>query len=160
MSDSAYRFTRPGSQGRMTVAEVDAFLARPLNAHLACHDATGWPYVVPVWFEWDSAGFWIIPRARSAWAGYLKAEPRVALAIDDPQTGARVICQGSADLIEEPNIGGRWVAIGERLAVRYRGEAGRAYLQATLNQPRWLFYIRPQRLITWNGAGWHEKYAR
>jgi hypothetical protein len=144
----------------MTPDEVDAFLAQPLICHLACHDAGGWPYVVPVWFEWDGAGFWIIPRARSAWAEYLRADPRVALAIDEPAAGRRVVGQGSAELVEAPNVGGRWVEIGQRMAVRYRGEAGRAYLQATLDQPRWLFYVRPRRLITWKAPGWHEKYAR
>jgi hypothetical protein len=160
MDQPAYRFTRPGREGRMTPDEVDAFLAQPLICHLACHDAGGWPYVVPVWFEWDGAGFWIIPRARSAWAEYLRADPRVALAIDEPAAGRRVVGQGSAELVEAPNVGGRWVEIGQRMAVRYRGEAGRAYLQATLDQPRWLFYVRPRRLITWKAPGWHEKYAR
>jgi hypothetical protein len=144
----------------MTAEEVDTFLSQPLVAHLACHDADGWPYVVPTWFEWDGAGFWIIPRRRSAWAEYLRADPRAGLAIDDPATGGRVVCQGTAELVEEPNVGGRWVAIGQRMAVRYRGEAGRAYLQATLDQPRWLFSLRPKALVTWNGAGWHERYAR
>jgi hypothetical protein len=160
MNQPAYSFTRPGREGRMTPDEIDAFLAQPLICHLACHDAGGWPYVVPVWFEWDGAGFWIIPRARSAWAEYLRADPRVALAIDEPAAGRRVVGQGSAELVEAPNVGGRWVEIGQRMAVRYRGEAGRAYLQATLDQPRWLFYVRPRRLITWKAPGWHEKYAR
>ena len=153
-------FTRPGRDGRMTQDEVDAFLRRPLIGHLACRDADGWPYVVPTWFEWDGAAFWIIPRAKSAWAEHLQADPRAALAIDDAETGGRVVCQGSAELVEAPNVGGRWVAIGQRMAVRYRGEAGQAYLQATLGQPRWLFYLRPRRLITWKAAGWHERYAR
>jgi hypothetical protein len=109
---------------------------------------------VPVWFEGRRR--FDHPRARSA---YHQVEPRVAHDRRSPIRRAGSSAS-TADLIEEPNVGGRWVAIGERLAVRYRGEAGRVYLQATLNQPRWLFYIRPQRLITWNGAGWHEKYAR
>jgi hypothetical protein len=46
------------------------------------------------------------------------------------------------------------------MAARYRGEAGVAYLEATRDQERWLFYVTPQRLVTWNGAGWHERYAR
>lgn len=160
MNQPASSFTRPGREGQMTPDEINAFLAQPLICHLACHDESGWPYVVPVWFEWDGAGFWIIPRARSAWAEYLRADPRVALAIDEPGSGRRVVGQGSAELVEAPNVGGRWVEIGQRMAVRYRGEAGRAYLQATLHQPRWLFYVRPRRLITWKAPGWHEKYAR
>ena len=159
MSQPLPSFARPGREGQLTPAEIDAFLAEPLIAHLACNDAAGWPSVVPTWFEWDGTGFWIIPRQRSAWAAFLQADPRVGLAIDDPASGRRVVCQGTADLVEEPNTGGRWVEIGQRMAVRYRGEAGRAYLEATLNQPRWLFYVRPRRLITWKAAGWHARYV-
>lgn len=153
------RFTRSGREGQLSTAEVATFLNRPLLARLACLDNDGWPYVVPTWYEWDGAVFWVVPRARSAWAAFLRDRPRVALTIDD-DAGQRIICQGTAELVEEANVGGRWVAIGERMAARYRGDAGRAYLRATLDQPRWLFRIYPRRLITWNGGGWHERYAR
>jgi hypothetical protein len=160
MNKPAPSFTQPGSEGRMSSREVTTLLGQPLICRLACHDAAGWPYVVPIWFEWDGIDFWIVPRQRSAWAHYLTADPRVALCIDVAETGARVICQGTADLIEEPNVGGHWVEIARRMAVRYCGEEGESYLQATLDQPRWLFRVRPKELTTWNGAGWHEKYAR
>ena len=159
MSTPESQFARPGREGQLSAEERDAFLARPLLCRLACLDDQGWPYVVPVWFEWDGAHFWIVPRQRSAWAAYLAANPRVGLSIDD-ESGRRVVCQGTAQLVEKPNVGGRWVAIARRMAVRYRGEAGAAYLEATLHQPRWLFSVEPTRLITWNGGGWHEKYAR
>jgi hypothetical protein len=50
-------------------------------------DGDGWPYVVPVWFEWDANDgvFWIIPREKSAWARYMANDPRVALTIDTPE---------------------------------------------------------------------------
>lgn len=159
MATPPSQYARPGSEGRLSPEELDTFLALPLLCRLACLDGRGWPYVVPVWFEWDGAGFWIIPRKRSAWAAHLAADPRVGLSIDD-ESGKRVVCQGTAQLVEEPNVGGRWVEIGRRMAVRYRGEAGAAYLEATLDQERWLFRVTPDHLITWNGAGWHEKYAR
>lgn len=144
----------------MRSEELAAFLAEPVICRLACLDREGWPYVVPTWFEWDGSAFWIIPRARAAWAGYLQADPRVGLSIDDAATGRRVVCQGVARLIETPNVGGRWVEIARRMAVRYSGERGNAYLDATLEQPRWLYYVEPRSLITWKGGGWHEKYAR
>ena len=153
------QFARPGREGRMSRVEIDAFLARPLLCRLACLDPAGWPYVVPVWFEWDGAGFWIIPRKRATWAAYLAGDPRVGLSIDD-EDGRRVVCQGTACLVERPNVGGGWVAICRRMAARYRGEAGLAYLEATLDQERWLFHVTPRQLVTWNGPGWHEKYAR
>jgi nitroimidazol reductase NimA-like FMN-containing flavoprotein (pyridoxamine 5'-phosphate oxidase superfamily) len=159
MAAPTSQFTRPGRAGRLSPEERDAFLARPLLCRLACLDRQGWPYVVPVWFEWDGAAFWLVARRRSAWAASLAANPRVGLSIDD-DTGRRVVGQGTAQLVEEPNVGGRWVAIARRMAVRYQGEAGATYLEATLNQPRWLFSVAPTHLVTWNGAGWHEKYAR
>jgi hypothetical protein len=159
MGASLEQFARPGREGRLSREGLDAFLARPLLCRLACLDHDGWPYVVPVWFEWDGTGFWVIPRKRSAWATYLAGDPRVGLIIDDEE-GRRVVCQGTAHLVERPNVGGRWVEIGRRMAARYRGEAGVAYLEATLGQERWLFHIAPRQLVTWNGPGWHEKYAR
>ena len=82
--------------------------------------------------------------------------------VHEVEQGRAVVAlrQGTAHLVERPNVGGRWVEIGRRMAARYRGEAGLAYLEATLDQERWLFHVAPHRLVTWNGAGWHEKYAR
>lgn len=160
MTTPATGFTRPGREGRLRQEEIDAFLVGPVLCRLACLDDQGWPYVVPTWFEWDGAAFWLVPRARAAWAAYLVAEPRVALCIDDAATGRRVVCRGTARLVEEPNVGGRWVEIARRMAVRYRGAEGAAYLEATRDQPRWLFAVAPARLVTWRGTGWHEKYAR
>lgn len=68
------------------------------------------------------------------------------------------IVKGDAELIEEPNTGGRWVEIGREMAFRYRGEAGLKYLEASLNEPRWLFLVRPAKITTWHGGGWAEKY--
>ena len=138
---------------------LDAFLARPLLCRLACPDPGGWPHVVPVWFARDGAGFWSVPRKHSAWADHLATDPRVGLSVDD-EDGRRVVCQGTARLVERPNVGGRWVAIGRRMAARYRGEAGVAYLEATLDQERWLSHVAPRQPVTWNGPSWHEKYAR
>jgi hypothetical protein len=69
-------FTRPGSEGRMSREERDAFLALPLLCRLACLDPRGWPYVVPVWYEWDGAGFWIIPRALGVGGSPRRRSPR------------------------------------------------------------------------------------
>jgi hypothetical protein len=44
------------------------------------------------------------------------------------------------------------------MVVRYMGaEAGPRYLEATLSEPRWLFFVRPQRITDWVG-GWAAKY--
>ena len=142
--------------GRMSEAETAAFLQEPTTCKLGCLDADGHPYVIPVWFEAADGGFYIIARARSRWAAYLQRDGRVFLCIDDA-AARRVLVKGHAEVVEEPNVGGRWVAICREMAVRYMGEAGPAYVERTLNEPRWLFFVRPERITTWAG-GWANHY--
>jgi len=95
---------------------------------------------------------------KSAWAGYLKANPRCAITVDESGTLRKVIAQGEAKLVEEPNVGGQWVEIAERMSIRYLGENGPKYLATSLDKKRWLFYIRPVRLWTWQGVDWARRY--
>lgn len=144
--------------GRIRGADLDEFLREGRLARLGCLDDQGWPYVVPVWHEWDGEGFWVIPRLRSAWRPYLERDPRCALTIEEEGGPRRVIAQCRAEMIEGPNVGGRWVAIAERMAVRYMGEGGPAYLDSTRSQKRGLFLLRPTRMLTWQGASWAPRY--
>ncbi|MGH2371547.1 MAG: pyridoxamine 5'-phosphate oxidase family protein, partial [Chloroflexota bacterium] len=85
MSDRFNRFTDPAAPTPgwgMTQDELREFLARPWNAKVGCLMDDGSPYVVPAWYEWDGQDFWLVPRARSAWARYLQRDPRVSLCID------------------------------------------------------------------------------
>jgi PPOX class probable F420-dependent enzyme len=144
----------------MSRAALDAFLAEPWIARLGCLDQTGAPYVVPTWYEWDGSAFWLVPRARSAWATFLQRDPRVCLCIDE-EGGAhrRAQVRGQAEVVETPNVGGQWVAVAERLAARYLGpQGGPQYLVPTLDRPRWLIRVRPEQVTTWSGGGWHPRY--
>ena len=148
-----------GRVGRMDEAEVAAFLAEGVICRLGCLDEEGWPYVVPVWFHYADGGYWIIPRERSAWARYLKQDGRVFLSIDDSTPSQRkVLVRGTAELVEEPNVGGRWVEIAREMSYRYLGEHGPDYLVPTLGEPRWLFFVRPQQTTTWQGVDWAKRY--
>ena len=145
----------------LTGAELDRFLRQPLVASLGCLDESGAPYVVPTWYEYDGENFWIVPRAKSVWARYLQRDPRVCLSIDQrngPSARAQVF--GTAEIVEEPNVGGAWVAIATRMAERYMGaENGAKYLVPTLDRPRWLIRVRRRRITTWAGGGWHRRYV-
>jgi nitroimidazol reductase NimA-like FMN-containing flavoprotein (pyridoxamine 5'-phosphate oxidase superfamily) len=148
-----------GKVGRMTSAEVTEFLAGNPFCRLGCLDDDGWPYVVPCWFEYSDSGFYIIPRARSAWAGYVQRHPRVSLCIDESDRyNRRVLVKGEADVLEEPNLGGRWVEIARRMSLRYLGEFGPQYLEPTLVEPRWLLFVRPVKMTTWQGVDWAPRY--
>ena len=126
---------------RMTDDQLQAFLDSDVICRLGCLDDDGYPYVVPCWFQYADGGFYIVPRARSVWARYLQRDGRVSLCMDR-ENGDRVLVRGIAELVEEPNQGGRWVEIAREMAARYRGEAGLAYLQQTIDEPRWLYLVR------------------
>lgn len=149
-----------GKVGKMTPVELDAFLAEGVIARLGCLDEEGWPYVVPIWFQFDDDGFYVVPRERSAWARYLRRDGRCSLAIDEAGAQRKVLVKGRAELIEEPNVGGRWVEIARKMSYRYLGEHGPDYLVPTLNEPRWLFVVRPATITTWQGNDWAKRYKR
>lgn len=148
-----------GEVGALERQELDEFLREGHLMRLACVDEGGWPYVIPCWHEWDGGAWWVIPRRRSTWARYLEREPRCAVTVDEDARQRRVVAQCLAELVERPNINGRWVPIAERMALRYLGEHGRSYLVPTLDKPRWLFRLRPVSLKTWQGVGWAPRYG-
>lgn len=140
----------------MSAAQISQFLQEPVLCRLGCVDEDGHPYVVPCWFTHADGGFYVVPRARSAWARYLQADGRVFLCID-ADDGRRVLVKGQARVEEEPNVGGRWVDIAQEMAQRYSGADGLKYLEKTLQEPRWLIFIAPQQMRSSVG-GWAQRY--
>jgi general stress protein 26 len=142
--------------GGMPPDELDEFLERGIPVRLACLQPDGSPYAVVCWHEWRDGSLWLVPRARSRWAELLKADPRVSFVIDEADR--KVWGEGLAEVVEEPNVGGRWVDVATRMAQRYLGADGPTYLVPTLDQPRWLIRIAPTRLQTWKGQAWARRY--
>ena len=157
-----------GKIGTMDSQEVAAFLGSDALARLACVRPDGSPYVIPVWFHWDGEDFWFVGRKKAEWCRYLEQDPRVCIVIDAPHSPAdemgkstevpKVFAEGTVEVVEQPNIGGRWVEIAEQMSYRYLGPNGPTYLTASKQQPRWLFRMRPTRIKTWQGVGWAPKY--
>src|SRR4051794_37295097 len=111
-----------GKVGLMTDEERDAFLAGNTLARLAVLDNDGWPYVQPVWYQWEPEEgiFWVIARKKSAWAPMMQKNPKVAISIDgEEKPYKKVTVQGTAEVVEEPNIGGQWVEIARKMSYRY-----------------------------------------
>ena len=145
--------------GKLNSAEIEEFLSGNPICRLGCIDEEDWPYVVPCWFEYSDEGFYLIPRARSAWARYIERNPRVYLCIDDStRYNRRVLVKGEATILEKANIDGAWVEIARRMSLRYLGERGPNYLEPTLSEPRWLLFVRPLKLTSWQGVGWAHRY--
>ena|SRR5579871_3900501 len=95
-------------------------LERPLFADLATVRPDGAPIVNPMWFLWDAERQRIRlthTRTRHNFR-YLKDEPRVALAIQDPDNPYRYLqVRGVVEHVEDDPTG----AFYNTLAVRYRG---------------------------------------
>lgn len=154
-----YRRESQAVPSGLSAEELDAFLSGARLARLACVQADGYPYVVPVWYEWDGRGFWIVPRGRARWAASLRHNPRVSMSIDEAEPPMRrVIVEGRAELIEEPGGDGRAVEVMRRLVRRYLGQAGDLYLERMAREPHWLFRVHAERLTTWRGLAPHPRY--
>jgi hypothetical protein len=147
-----------GQLGPKTKEQQEEFLARGLAMRLACIRPSGHPHVTVVWHEWRDDAFWLVVRERAAWVEYLKNDPRCSFIIDVPETLEKVWGDGIAEIVEEPNVGGAWVPVCERMAIRYLGADGMSYMVPTLRQPRWLIRIDPVKMQSWQGVGWHPRY--
>lgn len=158
MSESERTQEWRGKVGKMSEEEIEAFFATDVVCRLGCLDDEGWPYVVPTWFQYRDGGYYVIPRERSSWARHLERDPRCYLTMDESGSQRKVLVRGMAELVERPNVGGKWVEIANEMAVRYLGENGPKYLVPTLNEPRWLFFIRPLKTQTWQGVDWPSRY--
>ncbi len=158
-----------GKIGKMSADEINGFLNEPFLARVACLDDNDWPYVVPCWYQWDGAALWVVPRARSAWARYLEARPRCAVTIDESSAADRAsdagvqrrfLAQCEAAIVEQPNVGGRWVEVARTMSIRYYGENGPSYLEPTMSWKRWLIRLDPVQIQTWQGIGWPARYLK
>jgi PPOX class probable F420-dependent enzyme len=139
----------------LTKEELNEFLHQPYLARLATVQEDGAPYIVPVWHDYDGEALYIVAREKSQYVQHIRREPRVALSILD---GAQVLVLGRAEIVEGPVTGGRWVAIAFRMATKYGGEGGITYLRSTLDRPRYLIRVVPDKVISWSGEGWHPRY--
>lgn len=147
-----------GKIGKLDSDDLTEFLSGNTIARIATLDENGWPYVVPAWFEWSDGAFWFIARKKSRWALMLQADERAAVTIDEDGGQRKVAAQCRATIVEEPNLGGAWVEIAERMSVRYLGENGPKYLAPTLDMERWLIRLDPVSMQTWQGVEWAQKY--
>ena len=144
----------------LTSEQVDELLAGPIIVRLATVKPDGAPYVVPVWEYWDDGAMYIIPREKSRFMEYIKNEPRVAVSCADDMDPdhPRVLIEGTAEIVEGPvKMAGRTLEIAREMVVRYAGEPGLAYLESTIDNPRYLLKITPDKMTTWV-KGWHPRY--
>ncbi len=154
-----------GKIGGLSEEEIVRFLAEPWNARIATTTPDGWPYVTPVWYEYEAGRrtFLVVGRERAEWVGYIQQNPKVALLVADDLHAehTRVNVQGLAEIIEGPVVPAdspRLTEIVERMSIRYLGPNGPAYAKLTAGRPRMMIRITPKRWRTWTGREWHPRY--
>lgn len=155
----------PEHTGPLSAADASRFLAEPWNARIATIGPDGWPYVTPVWYEFEPAprAFLVVGRERAAWIGHVHRDPRVALHVADDLHAehSRVLVQGRAEILEgpvAPAASPRLLELTYRLSRRYLGPDGPRYAERTLGRPRVLVRLVPDRWTSWTGGEWHPRY--
>lgn len=146
--------------GGLSPEALDALLREPIVARLATIDDEGYPYIVPVWTEWDGTAMWLVARARSVYAAHLAARPKVALSIVRTDVAdTRALILGRAEIVAGPGpLEGEMEAVARRMARRYEGADGDRYIEESLAWPRVLVRVAPDRIQAWGDPGWHPKY--
>ena len=170
MGTSAYedrKWYDASISGPLTRDEFEEFLAGRWLVKLAVTKEDGWPYVVPLWYQWHEAALWLVGRKRSAWVQDLIRDPRCAACIEEkeipPDGGNRkVVAQCTAEIVEGPVVaaGSAWVEIGTKMALRYVGPEGPDALSRSFDWERYLVKLTPRdgKFTTFKGVDWHRRY--
>jgi PPOX class probable F420-dependent enzyme len=151
-----------GENRGLTREEIVEFLSGPIVARIATVKEDGAPYIAPIWQYYDGEVMWVIPRERSIFVKHIRRSPRVAVSCAyDTAPWTRVLIQGRAEIVEGPKpVEGLIAEIGEQMAVRYLGEHGAEYASITWDRPRYLIKIIPEKITSWTGSEWANKYTK
>lgn len=143
----------------MTPEERDEFLrSGSMFLKIATTDEQGWPTVSPVWYEWDGSSFLVVGKERTGYIGNLRRDPRCGGLVENPTLPyKRVSFKGVAEFVPEDFD---WKTPARDMVIRYIGEEGLSYAEATFEFPRVSVRIWPKLMSTWNGAGFDRTFRR
>lgn len=109
----------------------------------------GWPMVNPAWFLYEDEAFYLVTKEKAGFCRNLRRDPRASILVDNPELPyKRVVARGTAEFLDED-----WHDRARKMVLRYLGEDGFGYYNATIDLPRTTIRIRPARIATWNGGG-------
>ena len=122
---------------------------------LATLSSDGYPYVVPIWYFYEEEEFFILGRPNNKWVSNIYENQKVSACIDSPTPPySRVSFRADAEVVDK-----EWFGEWEHLAHRYLGEEdGHKYYEDTKKVPRVLIRLKPSKLTSWGGGGWHPRY--
>ncbi len=107
----------------------------------------GWPYINPIWYEWDGRAFWIIAKPLAQFVKNLRIEDRAFLVVDKEDFPyVRVNVEGRARIVSEA-WSDEWIDMTRRMTLRYVGNLD--YLEARLQYPLSVIQLTPLRMNSW-----------
>ena len=114
--------------------------------------------VSPVWYEWDGSSFLVIGKERTSYIRNLRRGPRCGVLVENPTLPyRRVSVLGVAEFLPDDF---QWHEPVRQMVIRYIGEEGLAYAEATFGFPRVCVRIWPKRFSSWNGGGYDRTFHR
>jgi PPOX class probable F420-dependent enzyme len=97
-------------------------LARPLIGHLATVRADGAPQVSPMWFAWDGTYLRFTHTSTRQKYRNVRADPRVAFSIDDPERPPRHLeIRGQVERIDPDPTAAFFGELADRYSMTFDG---------------------------------------
>ena len=129
---------------------IDRLLAQESTVWLSTVRPDGTPHLVPIWFSWDGERLFVASKPNAAKVRNLRANPRVMLALGEPDDDFDVgLVEATAELPEARTAdllpAGHIAKYAAQMAAIGLDEA--EYV-ATYSQP---VLIRPSRFLPWHG---------
>ena len=131
-----------------TAEEAEAFLAKPLIAKLATHNADGTIHLAPLWFNYEGGEILFGTQAITRKIGNIKRNPRVTVLVDgvEPVLQA-VLIYGTAELDYEDVVPKR-IALFEKYMPK-EDAVGFAENLASTWEPV-IIRVKPEQMITFD----------
>lgn len=128
------------------------FLAEPNLCRLATLDEDGEPHVVPAWYWWDGARFWIGAQATDRKVANVRRRGRATVEIDsDIRRKRGILVHGAARVIDGAEGRREYVRITAQQVLRYQMgkppiETAERYAQS--GSPV-VIVVVPERTLSW-----------
>lgn len=122
--------------------EIEALLARPLEAVVGVNRPTGAPQLTVTWFVWDGNVFFFSTTKDRAKYLNLKRDPSISLLINDLENHWYVVVYGHAEIIEQNHD-----ELARPLIEKYMTPEQRAQYKGG-DPSRVIVVVKPEKILT------------
>ena len=114
--------------------------------------------VYAVWYDWDGSSLLVIGKERTSYIRNMRRDPRCGVLVENTALPyKRVSVLGEVEFLPEDFD---WQTPAREMVIRYIGEEGLSYAEATFDFPRVSIRIWPRRTTSWDGGGFDRTFHR